>query len=589
MERRLAAILSADVVGYTAMLARDESGTLAALEASRSLMSGLVRQHSGRIVDAVGDNVLAEFASAVDAVQCALNVQEQINARAAADGSPDAKGPAMRFRIGITVGDIVVMGDRIAGDGVNLAARIESQAEPGGVAVSGAVLEQVEGKLPVRFDDKGDFTLKNVQRPVHIYFVSQGEEEASSAQPAAVSDDVHVPGFGGRGAIAVLPFRNSGGSTDDEYFVDGLTDDLVTMLGSLREYPVISRNSTFAYKGKVVDPRQVGQDLQAHYIVTGSVRRAGDRLRVNAELVHTHDGREIWSGRYDREMRDVFELQDEITVAIAAAVAPALSHSERLHAIRRPPQNLDAWECVHRGMWHLFRYTLKGTKKARKWALQALSLQHDSVSAHCLVAFSWMNEVIYHWVKEREEPLQEAMRSAERAFAIDSQDALALCALGFAYSLMGNNERAKSLLERAVVHNPSSALAWWGLGTAMSASARPDDGIPLVEKAMRLSPQDPLLHEFNYTIASAHFQARRYPQAVEFARRSLELKPEQPGALQVLAAALALEGNAEEARTAVAQLVKLTPELSEERLREYLNEASVEHRLEGLRLAGWRG
>ncbi|MEM9057911.1 MAG: tetratricopeptide repeat protein, partial [Pseudomonadota bacterium] len=281
--------------------------------------------------------------------------------------------------------------------------------------------------------------------------------------------------------------------------------------------------------------------------------------------------------------------QDEITAAIAAAVAPALSQSEMLHAIRRPPQNLDAWECLNRGLWHLFRYTPEGTIKARDWALRAIELQADSVDAHCLVAFSWMNQVIYHWTDERDEPLAEAMRFAEKAFAIDNQNARALSALGFAFSLSGDREQGIGLLQRAVEYNPSSALAWWGLGSTLSSSGRVEDSIPAVQKAMCLSPQDPLLHEFHYTIASAHFQARRYPEAVEAARKSLALKPEQPSALQVLSAALALNGALDEARASAERLKQLVPGLSEARLRQYMNDDSAEHLLQGLRAAGWSG
>lgn len=585
MERKLAAILSADAVGYTQMMARDEVATLEALDAARSVMGGLVKQHGGRVVDAVGDNLLADFPSAVDAVQCAVEIQRQIRNH----NSEIEPMRQMNFRIGVNVGDLIVVGERVVGDGVNVAARIESQAPTGGVAISRNVLEQVEGKISVGFRDLGDFELKNVPRPVHIYEVVEEAIEAQTGESRkGRSVDPHVPGFGGRSSIAVLPFINLSDDPKQEYFVDGLAVDLIASLAGLRVYPVISRNSSFAYKGKNVDPREAGKELGAHYIVTGSVRKSGERLRVNAELVDSGDGHQIWSGRYDREISDIFEVQDEITAAIAGAVGPALSQSEMLHAIRRSPQNLDAWDCVHRGMWHLFRYTKEGVVKARSWAARALELQSDSVMAHCIVAFSRMYEVIYQWSESRDEPLVEAMQAAERAVASDRDNPMALTALGFACSLTGERERAVAVLERAIQENPSSALAYWSLGATLSTAGRPDDAIPMVEKAIRLSPQDPLMNEFLFTIGSSHFLAGRYEDAVEFAQKSLDMKSDQPGAWRVLAAANALMGKIDEAKKAVGQMIRLAPNLTEERLRVFLRDSEAKRYIEGLRLAGWQ-
>ena len=288
-------------------------------------------------------------------------------------------------------------------------------------------------------------------------------------------------------------------------------------------------------------------------------------------------------------MSDVFELQDEITAAIAGALAPALSQSEMLHAIRRAPQNLDAWDCVHRGMWHLFRYTREGLTKARAWGARALELDASSVTAHCLMAFSFMYEVIYHWVDDREPSLREAMQYAERAVAIDNEHPMALTALGFACSLNGLRDRAVTVLERAVTLNPSSALANWSLGSTLAAAGRPDDAIPMIEKAMRLSPQDPMLNEYLFTIGSAQFMAGRYELAIDYARRSLDLRPDQPGSWRVLAAAYALLGRMDEAKDALGELMRLTPNLTEDRLKTFLGGDLVEKYVDGLRKAGWTG
>lgn len=591
MERRLAAVLSADAVGYTALMARDEEVALTTLDGHQAIMGGLVRQHGGRVVDMVGDNLLAEFPSAVDAVQCAVEIQRQL-AQANAD-LPEAE--RMRFRIGVNVGDLVVIGDRIAGDGVNLAARLEAHATPGTVAVSRAIVEQVEGKVPLTFNDLGEHDFKNVPRPVRVFEVEDSPpgttETAVSEQPDAAAKAVaeHVPGFGGRSAIAVLPFRNLSDDPEQDYFADGLAEDLIASLASLRIYPIISRNSSFAYKGREQDSARAGRELGAHYVVTGSVRRAGKRVRVTAELEDADDGRQVWSGRYDRELDDLITVQDEITAAIAGAVGPALVQSEMLHAIRRSPENPDAWDCVHRGFWHLYRHTPEDVARARAWAERGLELQVDLPMAHSIIAFSHMYEIIYGWSKDRTESLAAAMQSSEAAVALERDNPTALTAMGFALSLEGDRDRALAVLERAVEVNPSSALALWSLGATLNVSGRPDEGIPMVEKAIRLSPRDPLMHEFLFTIGSAHFQAGRYEEAVEHIDRSLALNADQPAAWRVLAAAQVMRGNMNQAQKAVRQLVRLAPDLSAFDLVKLLGESVGNRIVEALRGAGWPG
>ena len=588
VERRLAAILNADIVGYTRLMADDEVATLEALKACWGLMAGLIRQHRGRVVDKVGDNLLAEFASAVDAVQCAVEIQRQL-AKINSTATPDRR---MLLRIGLNVGDLIVDGERIVGDGVNIAARIQATATPGGVAISSNVLDQIEGKIPVKVRDKGAHTLKNVSRPVLIFEVEitqidESAETPSGGETRAVNP--RVPGFAGRPSIAVLPFRNLSGDKDQEYFADGLAEDLITSLATLRLYPVIARNSSFTYKDKTVDVRLVGRELGAHYIVTGSVRKSGSQVRVNAELVDAEDAHQIWSGRYDREISDIFDLQDEITLAIAGSVGPALSQSERDHAIRRTPQNLDAWECMHRSMWHLFQYSSEHTARAHSWASRALELQPDLAHGYSLIAFSHMYEIIYQWSEDALQSRTLAARAAEKAVALDKNDPTALTALGYANSLVGQYDRAVALLERAIEINPSSAMACWALGSSLNHAGQPDDGIAMIEKAIRLSPQDPLMHEFLFGIGSAHFIARRYAKAVEFANASLNLMPGQPGALRLLAAAGAYLGELSAAADALKKMMRAAPGMSEQHLRSFLPEKIVQQYIEGLRLAGWKG
>ena len=588
VERRLAAILNADVVAYTRLMADDEVATLETLNACWRLIAGLVRQHGGRVVDMVGDNLLAEFPSAVDAVQCAIEIQRQLKTI----NSTVTPTRRMLLRIGLNVGDLIVDGDRIVGDGVNIAARIQSSAEPGGVAISSNVLDQIDGKLPIKVRDKGAHTFKNVSRPILVFEVETkllDESADAAAENEASGVTPHVPGFGGRHAIAVLPFRNLSRDTDQEYFAEGLAEDLITSLATLRIYPIIARNSSFTYKDKTVDVRRVGQELGARYIVAGSVRKAGSRIRVNAELVDTEDAHQIWSGRYDREISDIFDLQDEITLAIAGSVGPALSQSERHHAMRRTPQNLDAWECLHRSMWHLFQYTREHTEQAQSWARRALELQPDLAHGYSLIAFSHMYEITYQWSDDAALSRTQAVLAAEKAIALDQEDPTALTALGYAKSLSGEYDRAVATLERAIEINPSSAMAYWALGSSLAQSGQPDDGIAMIEKAIRLSPQDPLMHEFMFNIGSAHFISRRYEKAIEFAIASLDLRSGQPGAYRLLAAASAYAGKLNEAAAAVEEMVRVAPGTSEEHLRILLQHQVAEQYLEGLRMAGWKG
>lgn len=579
--------MSADAVGYTRLMAADEVATMEMLNSYRGVIAGLVRQHGGRVVDMVGDNLLAEFPSAVDAVQCALEVQEQL----AGHNMELPDHQRMLFRIGINVGDLIVDGERIVGGGVNIAARIEATAEPGGVAISGSVLDQIEGKIKVEICDLGEHDLKNVPRPVHIFSV--GCDHPSSV-PLKTSDGVskgvekNVPGFAGRHAIAVLPFRNLSQDEEQEYFADGLAEDLITSLAALRIYPVISRNSSFTFKNKTADARQIGSQLGAHYVVAGSVRKAGERMRVSAELIHAVDGHQIWSGRYDRNVSDIFDLQDELTVAIAGAVGPALSQMEIRHAMRRQPQNLDAWECVHRSQWHLFQYSREDTEQAHKWASKALDLQPDLSMAYTLIAFSHMYEVNYQYTDDPAAATEKATQAANRAVALDKNDAMALVAQGFAASIAKRFNQAVPALEEAIRVNPSSAMAYWALGVAMTRIGRPDDGIPMIEKAVRLSPQDPLMPEFVFALGAANFVAERYEEAVKFAKESIRLRASQPGAYRLLSAAYGHLGEVEQARPALEQMRKLAPGFSEAYLKSFLPDSVVAAYMEGLRLAGWQ-
>ncbi len=587
VERRLAAILSADAAGYTRLMADDEVATLTTLNGHRAVMSGLVRQFGGRVVDMVGDNLLAEFKSPLDATECALEIQRQLGLR----NDELETHRRMLFRIGINVGDLIIDGERIVGDGVNIAARIEASADPGGIAVSGSVMEQIEGKLPLAIDDTGAHELKNVRKPIHIYKIARADEQPARTPKTSDGEESHghVPGFAGRHAVAVLPFRNLSRDEEQAFFADGLTEDIISSLAALKTNPVISRNSTFAYKDRHADPRAIGKELGAHYVVTGSVRNSGKRVRVTAELADAFDGHQVWSGRYDRELEDFFDLQDELTLEIAGALGPALSHSEMRHAMRRQPKNLDAWDCIHRGMWHLFERTREDMKECRRWAQRALELQPDSAQAWSLMAFSRMYDILYQWTDDPEAAQGEIRAAAERAVSLDKDDTFALIAMGYSLSMAEDHDRAIAVLERAVEGNPSSALGYWALGSAMRFAGRFDEAIPMVQKAIRLSPQDRMLHEFYFTLASTHFLADRYEEAVNAARHSLNLVAGQPGAWRIIAASQAYLGQLDEARSALTEMIRLAPGQTGEALKAFMPDPIAEKYITGLKRAGWVG
>jgi adenylate cyclase len=588
VQRRLAAILNADAVGYSRLMARDEQGTLETLKAHLNLMGGLVRQHGGHVVDAVGDNLLAEFPSAVDAVACAVEVQRQLATR-------NAELPAERrllFRVGINLGDLIVEGERVVGDGVNVAARIQTLAAPGGISVSETIFQQVEDKLPIELEDLGEQRLKNVPKPVRIFRVgllSALPSGAETADEPAAAGSFRVPGFAGRHAIAVLPFENLSGDSEQDYFADGIAEDLITAISTLRLFPVIARNSSFVYKGKAVDVKRVSHELGVRYVVEGSVRKAGSRVRVTAQLIDASRGHHVWADRYDRELHDIFALQDEIIETIIASLGPALSKAEIRRAMRRPPENLDAWDCTQRGLWHIFRYTKQDVVEAQSWLRRAIELQPHSSAAFGLLAISHIFEFIYQWSASPAESGEAALREAERSVALDEEEPAALTALGFACSVTGRYERAIAMLERAIGLNPSSALACWALGGALTPAGRPEEAIPMIEKAIRLSPRDPWMHEFLFNLGGAQYLAGRYEEAAASAKRSLERKSDQPGVYRLLAAACGQLGRRDEARAALEALLRLAPDFSAATLRIFLPPDVVERYLEGLRKAGWEG
>ncbi len=512
MERRLAAILAADVVGYTRLMGADETGTLRRLtELRQQVLEPLIAEHRGRVVKLMGDGLLVEFASVVDALTCAVAWQNGVTAREA-DTDEERR---LQFRIGINIGDIIVEGDDIHGDGVNIAARLEGQAEPGGICLSGDAYRQAKGKVEIDFEDLGERDLKNVAEPFRVYRIAGVSSGTGAASPAR--EPLPLPD---KPSIAVLPFDNMSGDPDQEYFADGIAEDIITALSKFRWFFVIARNSSFTYKGKSVDVKQVAEELGVRYVLEGSVRKAGSRVRISAQLIDAATGNHVWAERYDRELADIFDLQDEMTAIIVGAIEPELGSAERDRAKRKPPENLDAWDRYQRGLWHLWRFTRDDYGEAERLFQSAIDLDPGFGPAYAGVAYLFTLRVIFGWTDTPDQTLGRALRAGQLAVSTDDKDPFAHFALGRVQTLQGEFETAIAELEKAIDLNPNLALAYYGLGFALSWSGRAREALPHIHKAIRQSPHDPLLWRFENMAGVAHVQLGEYVEAVEWLRKA---------------------------------------------------------------------
>jgi len=584
VQRRLAAILAADVVGYSRLMEQDEAGTLARLQALRAdLIDPEIADRGGRIVKTMGDGVLVEFPSAVAAVENALSIQQ-----AMADHETDqAEDNRIRFRVGINLGDVIIEGDDIHGDGVNVAARLEGLCEPGGVYISGTVHDHVAGKLAAHFEDLGEKTVKNLARPVRVY--------AARIQPregAALSDQAAPLPLPDKPSIAVLPFENMSGDPEQEYFADGIAEDIITALSRFSWFFVIARNSSFSYKGTSPDVRKVAEELGVQYVLEGSVRKAANRVRITAQLIDALTGRHVWAERYDRELDDIFAVQDEITEAIAGKVAPAFVSAEMRRIERKTPESLDAWDYTMQGNWHLWHLGKDEVAEARRLFETAVGLDPRNSLALSGLAMACISEYLFGWANDVAAARSRASQMAQRAIAADENDAWAHAINGLcsSHARLDYDAALNSGL-RAVALNHNLALAEGMLALTYSHLSDYDNALLHAANAERLSPRDPASVWWNLARSWAAINSGKYEESLAWAKKMTESNPEFPTGWRHLVADYAQLGRLDEARKALAQLLRLAPNVTISVTRERVpvppeSRDGMERFLEGLRKAG---
>ncbi len=573
MERRLAAILAADVVGYSRLMEADEVGTLTALkDRRRNVLMPLLTRHHGRIVKLTGDGVLIEFTSAVNAVQCAVELQQGMSA-ANGDVPHDR---LVELRIGINLGDVLVEGTDLYGDGVNVAARLEALAEPAGILISGPVYDQVKNKVQLEFRDLGTQKVKNLSEEIRIYRIAGAERQITSSVDSRGRRPENSP----RVSIAVLPFTNMSSDPEQEYFADGLAEDLITDLSKVEGLFVIARNSTFTYKGKSVDIRSVARDLGVRYVLEGSVRRASARVRINAQLIDASDNSHLWADRFDRDLADVFLLQDEVVQKIVSALAGALP-AARSVASRRAT-NLEAYDLFVRGRV-LVTQLAEGNEAARPLLERAIDLDPEFAEAHAWLAmshhFAWA-----YWGQSPERHPLLAVASARRAISLDPENALAHAVLGDVLIYEGKPEEGAAELATALRLNPNHADAWAFLGQLVAFEGKAIEGIGHLRKALRLNPHPP--GWYYWLLGLAQYAAHRYDDAVETLRHEATRRM---GSQRILAASLAQLGRSAEAQEEARQFLGSNPHFSIQhwaRTQPFRHEADRQHFIDGYVRAG---
>jgi TolB-like protein/class 3 adenylate cyclase/tetratricopeptide (TPR) repeat protein len=578
-ERRLAAIMVTDIAGYSSLMQSDEAGTFVALGTMRGAAERLVREHRGRIANTAGDSILAEFPSAVDAVHCALALQDMPRHEATATD--------LRARIGIHLGDVLERNGDLFGTAVNIAARLEAMAEPGGIVVSSAIRDATAGKLPASFADLGMKTLKNIEEPVRVYALSASRP--TLAQTHRAKEALPLPD---KPSIAVLPFENLSGDRKQDYFADGMVEEIITALSRRRWLFVIARNSSFAYRGRAVDVKQIGRELGVRYVLEGSVRKAGNRVRITGQLIDTSTGAHLWADRFDGVLEDVFDLQDQVTSSVVGAIAPKLEEAEIERSRRKPTESLDAYDFYLRGLAVMNQLSREATDVALRMFTMARERDPIFALAYAYAAWSYTQRKANGWMVDPVEETAEAARLARRAAELGKDDATALCFGGLTLGyVLGDVEDAAAFIGRALALDPNMAAAWFASGYLKLGQGELEMAIDHTSRAMRLSPLDTATYLWQTRIGLAHFCAGRYDKAVFFAENVLRDQPTYGFALRVVAASHALAGRSEQSQRAMARLRQSAPQLRVSNLGDVISPSELlpEHRaryIEGLRLAG---
>ena len=578
LPRKLAAILYADVAGYSRLTGADEDATHRTLSERLDLVSSVIESHRGTVMHYAGDAVLAKFDAVVDAVSSAVDIQERLNTR-------NADLPSERrveFRIGVNLGDVIEDRGDIYGDGVNVAARLESLADPGGICISESVHTAVGNKLPLKYEDIGEQQVKNIAKPIRACKVMMDEEVGEANVPENTA--LELPD---KPSIAVLPFINMSGDPEQEYFSDGITEDIITALSRLRWFLIIARNSTFVYKGKSVDIKEIRRELAVQYILEGSVRKAGNRVRISVQLIDAISDAHLWAQTYNRELIDIFELQDDITRSVTAAIEPKLIAAEGVRSQSRSPADLDAWDLVTRALTHYGRMTTKESQTAIEMLRQAVQRYPDYGPAHSLLAFALLVSGHVGWIPESDD-YHYAAELAHRAAELDDEDPWAHLALGYLAFTQRQTEETVRQYMRALELNPNFATAYGYLGWALVFDGQSEEPISYFQQAVRMSPHDPLTAFFYSGTCVAHYFARRYDEAIEWGRKAIRERPGFTAAQRILCASLAQAGRMEETRAAMARLREIQPNISLAWIEQHVPYTlrAMPHFIDGMRKAG---
>jgi adenylate cyclase len=551
--RRLAAILAADIAGYSALMGADEARTVTDLKGHQAVVLPMVGEFGGRIIDTAGDGILAEFGSVVNAVECAVAIQRTMGER----NTAIEPGRRMQFRMGINLGDVIYDASRIFGDGINIAARLEGIAEPGGICVSAKVRDEIDGKMNLAYEDMGDRQLKNIARPVRVYGVRLGAAPAQAAAAQAIpahSDD--------KPSIAVLPFTNMSGDPEQEYFSDGITEDIITDLSKIAGLTVIARNSSFTYKGRAVDIRAIGRELSVRSVLEGSIRRAGNRVRITAQLIDATTGGHVWADRYDRDLTDIFAVQDDVTHQIVDALKVTLSPAEEELLADSETESVDAYDYCLRGREIMLGLTksLSTFEEAKKCFLQALQIDPNYSLAFACLGFAYMFDYQNRWTDNPDASLGLAKHNAQLALEKDPNEPVAHVIAALVAIFEKDLEKATSEVNIAIKLNPNLSLAHNLLGNTLNIAGQPLEAIPVIERAMRLDPAHS--GQYLHFLGMSYLLAGKHETAAALFRQRIVLSPETDFTRAMLASTLGHLGELDEARRIWGELQKINPKYS---------------------------